>query len=949
VNASFSTGLAGRGVLALHRDGMSRGLLTRLIDLGLDPSKTFPIQIETAGGASEDILKANIYHLAAIEGDLRLLKILPRDTSLINAQAASGETPLIAGVKYCAHPKVVAQLIRTLGAFGADLALRDASNRHAFHYSLQHHSSAVLTSLLKVWADKKIVPVNKFEARSGLAYALLSPPLTAPQNLQKLGNLIVNAPDNSPLKGAPVHGIMAKLEDALPKPSEQGGERKPSPSNPRESGNGPEKKLLQLKSALIRLAFHAPVIGRAVTAHLIDSPLPTSKLPLLSAAYRAGVGPHVLKTIINLGGSPDHRFDGVGRSSVEVLGGTLLHHAINDGRIEVQQLLLNQHPELAMVVDKRGNTPLHTHLQAYLARRRIAVADVNLIDDLIRAQCPTDTTNDDGIRPVDLAIQLGDLDTLAILDRNGAKRPLRDSSPTFEVMNLKRKSIAVDYSGLLKIALKWRQSLLLLESDELASMLTDDAALVLRQSKSVYSAYLTLVAGADVINESRAFRKGAEAGRSLVKLAPSLLFHQPPHTLWGIWNAIDWMSDNYRSIQRLKHHFNEAEMMLLLNHPKQGQFDSSELDPLTRAITATRRVADYGLMTIPHSTVWNLARIGLYTHGFHLSLKHDAEPSLAFRSEHGWVKVGPSLLERRLGMVRIGKRHTDGVFGPVFLMFASADQPLRARLLRRSAGGGSVGASDGSTHQWYTLLPDTMMEFRRGYTLVSNPVFGTLLIRNSSLIFGRDGLRHAAYWMSEGYRHGYSYDDLLSMDRYLIEKRMRHVLAPSVIGNRHATNSIYQLLRQLDIVRDFNRRVKFESQGLEAFEKDDSRSGYRLSSIGGYRAPGFPAIVDFLRQRYQGARREIKERGTTTKEIPDLAFAMPWFPPWVTFRFAGENGEMRSRLKVNKDVLAVLNAFASDTFTQEISELDNHYGVSRFFQEAGFNNNAELIMLSPKD
>jgi hypothetical protein len=105
---------------------------------------------------------------------------------------------------------------------------------------------------------------------------------------------------------------------------------------------------------------------------LVETPLPASKLPLLAAAYRGGASSTTLRSVVALGAPIDIRFDGIGRSTVEVVGGTLLHHAIDDGRFDVYQMLIQEHPELSHLTDGRGNTPLHTHLQAYIARRRLS-------------------------------------------------------------------------------------------------------------------------------------------------------------------------------------------------------------------------------------------------------------------------------------------------------------------------------------------------------------------------------------------------------------------------------------------------------------------------------------------------------------------------------------------------------------------------------------------------
>jgi hypothetical protein len=58
---------------------------------------------------------------------------------------------------------------------------------------------------------------------------------------------------------------------------------------------------------------------------------------------------------------------------------------------------------------------------------------------------------------------------------------------------------------------------------------------------------------------------------------------------------------------------------------------------------------------------------------------------------------------------------------------------------------------------------------------------------------------------------------------------------------------------------------------------------------------------------------------------------------------------MRSQLRINGEVLEVLRAYADESFTTRIIGLDDLYGVGRFFQEAGFDTEGELILVTPKD
>jgi hypothetical protein len=385
-------------------------------------------------------------------------------------------------------------------------------------------------------------------------------------------------------------------------------------------------------------------------------------------------------------------------------------------------------------------------------------------------------------------------------------------------------------------------------------------------------------------------------------------------------------------------------MMLLLNHPREKGFEPEVLNPLTRALTATTRVFYAGIHTVRQPVVWNFARIGLYTHGFHLLFKHETEARSEYDPERGWHRTGLSLIEERLGVIKVQPRsHTDRLCGPGYLWLASSrEEPIRARLLRRDAKGEEM------QYQWYSLDSQTVIEFRRGYLLVTNPKFGTLVIRNSSKEFGRNILSNVAYWTRVAYRRGYRYDDLIHITPDQIESKMRPVLAPKVIEDTGAVELIYQLLRQLDVIRDYNRRQKFETVRTDAFVRDPDTNRIELAQFGGYRAPGFRQIVDFLGNRFRSVELERSTTGSISRIVPALAFAQPWYPGWVTHRFEAEPGVMRSQLSINAEVLEVLEAFRDNYFTRRIMDLDNRYGVSRFFQEAGFQTEGELILVTPR-
>lgn len=944
VNATSTFGLEGRGVLALHRKRMSQELLHRLINLGLDLSQRFPITIEERGARSQVVQGGNIYHLAALEGDSALLGMLPQRRDLFDARTASGETPLLFAFKYGSDTKALRDTLTRFLRWEADITARDDTDRQLFHYALQYLSSNVLESLLTAWKERGITPVNRYEAQTGLAFALLGSPLLTRRSVDKLESLVRTAKEAPPGEGTAVFGLLESLEDLVPR-KDYGGY-----GNVTLKRGGLSKQNALFRDAIERLVSFQQVLGEDVFQFLTESLLPSSDLPLLATVYQLEASVDVLRSVLNLGARLSIRFDSGGSGPIEVRGGTLLHHALNDDKLAIVDMALTRDPQVAKIVDADGNTPIMTHLRACSMWDATDTPNTDLIGILLANGCPVDEVNASGMRAMDYAVEVGCLKTISLLAQRGAAPTVRDASKMFEIKTIRGHEQTVDFKGLVRQAMKWHSHVERFHNEDTANYIIADSKRLLRQSKSVYAAYLSLVAGGDVLNFSSRVRRKPEMGLSLLKLSRSLLFHHPPHTLVGIWNAIEWRSDHNLSIQRSRKHFNEAEMMLLLNHPRERGFDPEKLNPLTRALTATTRIVDSGVPIVRQPVIWNFARIGLYTHGFHLLFKHEAEASSSYDRKHGWQKGRPSLIEARLGMVRIPSRpHTERICGPGYLLLASSADSIRARLLRRDAYGEQESEGRNFQYQWYSLDSETMMEFRRGYLLVSNPQHGTLVIRNSSKEFGRNILRNVAYWTSRGYRNKYSYADLVDITPALIQREMRHVMHAQVVKSSAAVESIYFLLRQLDVIRDYNRRQKFETFGSDAFVRNPQTNRVELSEFGGYRSPGFRQIVEFLERRFEGLKLERETTGNVSKVLPALAFAMPWFPAWVTHKFEGEPGVMRAQLRINEEVLEVLRAFVDESFTRRIMHLDDRYGVTRFFQEAGFETEGELILMTPKE
>ncbi len=940
VNATSAFASSSRGVLALHTQKMSQALLSRLVALGIDLRGTFPIYVEARGRRPLLVDGVNVCHLAAVRANIELLRILPQDNKLFDARTASGETPLLLALKYGEDTQKQRDVIKMLITLGADITVRDDSGRGPFHYALHYPGSSRLDLLLECWSRQAIIPINRYEVQTGLALALLGPKSATARAVAKLSTLVELALPGE--GGVAVAGLLEHLEELIPRKDDEGAQRSKA-----KRGRSSDHSV-SLREALDRLKNSRALLGEEVIQLLTESLLPSSDLPLLATAYEAGASAQLLAAIVALGANSSVQFDSSVGGVFEVHGGTLLHHAVKDNNLSVAETLLASNPSLAKVTDDGNNTPLVIHLRVCCLFNAMDKPNFGLMESFLSEGCPVDEVNGEGKRAMDYAFELGCLRTIELLARYRADPLARDAQRTFKVRSPDGYPQTVDFLGLVRCALEWQSKIESFHAEQQAQQLIEDSTGILRQSRSVHPAYLSLVAGAEVLVKEPAARSKPEMGLALLSLSRDLLFYLSPHASEGIWGAIEYMSDVDPRIRTSRKHFNEAEMMLLLNHPR--GVDPDKLNSLTRALTATTRLVDAGIPVVSRAVVWNWARIGIYTHGFHLLFKFDAQSFTRYERQAGWQLAGKALIEGRLSFSRLwGQDYAVRSFGPSYLLLASELSSIRARLERRAVYARGEELPDKDRYQAFSLDSLTMMEFRQGYLLVSNPGHGTLVIRNSSRDFGRDTLPNVAYWTPRAYRKGHLYTTLVGLTAAQIQSDMKSVLDPDVVRSHESTESIYFLLRQLDVIRDYNRRQKFDTFGVDAFVYNPRTQTSELADYGGYRAPGFSKIVDFLETRFRGVKLEMELTGQTSQTVPALAFALPWYPPWVTHRFAGEGGMMRSSLRVNKEVLEVLRAYADETFTVRTRQLDDQYGVGRFFQEAGFDTEGELVLVNPRE
>jgi len=416
-----------------------------------------------------------------------------------------------------------------------------------------------------------------------------------------------------------------------------------------------------------------------------------------------------------------------------------------------------------------------------------------------------------------------------------------------------------------------------------------------------------------------------KSANALTVLAPHLLFHYPPeisppiancfrvtlalqahkalngYPTYGLGNQV-----RRRELLRNRVHVNEAEMMLLLRHPANQEIRSAFVSGLAEL---TEFKFNYS-RTIPGQLLNSWSTIGRLTFSFQFwrfdACSHPERPE-------------SSLLEQ-FGFKRLQRPATDQVFGPGFVLQArsrnSADTKSGENFLNR-------------------VSPGTRVELRRGYLHISNPEHGTLIIRNSSRVFGRDLLDHPAYWSPQ----------CMNKDAVLqaLDKpgagalKLYHVLDASMYtDHKAAVRNMSALVAQLTSVKDEYSRWKFDT----AYETAWNTADEVPYLVGGFHSPGFEAIVDYL-----SALQESADRGEKVI-MPDLAFVHPDYPPWSPYNFEVAEGVKKDRLKVNPEVLEALRKLSEASADEDLLRSS---AVRSFLQQAGFSKEAELVMLAPEE
>ncbi|MBY0404792.1 MAG: ankyrin repeat domain-containing protein, partial [Cyanobacteria bacterium] len=303
-----------------------------------------------------------------------------------------------------------------------------------------------------------------------------------------------------------------------------------------------------------------------------------------------------------------------------------------------------------------------------------------------------------------------------------------------------------------------------------------------------------------------------ESSHLLIDLMPYLMTSEHLETLKPQIKKVETQFD-YNPDKR-HYHPNEAEFLLLLKHPDALTRDPKHIGFLTTALTGMTRFINPPTVTLSDSVVKAWGDIGFLSHAF------------------------------RFWRFDSTKTKTGGPDDSLLTQFGF--KPLHSSTPLNQEFGKGFGYFD----------PDTgnRFEFRRGFLLAAHPDHGTLIIRNSSKHFGRDLLKHPAYFLP----YALSEKDLETIDLKQI-KDQYHILNRSLYETPDNNLHIPYLTQALMGLKEEYRRFKFDTQGFEGIGVNRVFTGHH--------APGLPKMVSFL--------QKLHEQG---KPLPHLAFVNPDYP-----------------------------------------------------------------------
>jgi hypothetical protein len=447
-----------------------------------------------------------------------------------------------------------------------------------------------------------------------------------------------------------------------------------------------------------------------------------------------------------------------------------------------------------------------------------------------------------------------------------------------------------------------------------------DACSYFAQIPSPYQLYLFLRSGDEITSDYP-----NERGLSVFQVASNLLYVNQEN------RPISYFLEHLPKGPALAGHRNQSDFLLLLNqNPEAADSSSAGLQMLeSLGISRTPRSGMTRGEAPANQIHWALSRIGSLNYSF-ARLRFDAMSTILKESDGSEQKLQPSLLS---------------LFGATCISSSEAQQ----RSVVQRFGSQSYGSQfffepgtiegryscfsiDSKSSQEVTRTVDsrTTVSLRQGYYLVSNPNYGTLIIRNSSPEFGRTLMTDSAIYLTATVTRQLSAEDL----KFPSQQVLNSGTNPIEIKDLDRIRGINFLIDELQGTLQLYRNWKFDTTSTGAWQ--DLFEAGEKQLVGAHLSPGFGEFVAHLKAIYEYHR-----------ESPDLALALafvhPDFPSWRQFPFTSADESVRRFLPVDDELIRCLEHLANgDGDERELQAT----GFRNFVQQAGLDKQGELMIMS---
>lgn len=403
----------------------------------------------------------------------------------------------------------------------------------------------------------------------------------------------------------------------------------------------------------------------------------------------------------------------------------------------------------------------------------------------------------------------------------------------------------------------------------------------------------------------------------LLKILPRVLFSEKPTAVTQLIASIERLFDHNEDVRGF-HPF-EAELMALVAHPSRNQERLDLVRTTVLALTSINRFLNLNIHSVPASTVSLWGRIGVLGLSFR-RWKWDTQGVTLgdSRAQSLYEKFGFEPLSRTSLLSGF-----TAPFGGGFVLSRRRKEIVQAQAKSRDAR----SIFDALTH----------IEHRHGFLLASHPGAGTLIVRNSSPIFGRDVLAHPAYYSRFAPGLGFAKDEFTILTVMGIEGGFTPILHPSLYeGRDSAVGNIEFLLSHLEDVATSYGSWKFDTHPVTAWERME---GVGVFMQGGYFSEGYSTMVQTLRKM---VTRSMQHE----EPYPELAFFDTHLPPWAPIKFRDMDGQEFSTLELKPTTVRLLEKLATSSATKEDFSADN--GRAYHFFQAGLDRGAELVIVDAK-